>query len=142
MDSWRRGRLCAGSRAAGTAPRENLKNTPGEEATEDDQLAVLAAMEETRRESVGRFDWCPFPDWDEFAVSRALNDPPVRRLQSPFDLAVQSIREIGQKGRDDSVAISAPVLDAEASCDPPDQFIPPGDARASEEPPKAALHAS
>lgn len=70
MDPWHRGRLCAGSRAAGTAPRENLKNTPGEEATEDVQLAVLAAMEETRRESDGRFDWCLFPDWDEFVVSQ------------------------------------------------------------------------
>jgi Glycosyl transferase family 2 len=36
-----------------------------------DALAVLATMEETKRESVGRFDWCLFPDFDEFVVSRS-----------------------------------------------------------------------
>jgi hypothetical protein len=58
-----------------------------------DQLAVLVAMEGTRRESVGRFDWCLLPGWDEFAVSQgsersscpqasiALRCPPCSRSE-------------------------------------------------------------
>lgn len=35
-----------------------------------DTASVLAVLGETRRESVGRFDWCLFPDCDEFVVAR------------------------------------------------------------------------
>lgn len=38
------------------------------------EKAVLAALEAARMESVGKFDWCMFPDCDEFLAHRSGGD--------------------------------------------------------------------